>query len=134
MRPPESHYPAAQTQGHRKWWAAGRMKFGRAGADCSELVDSQGVLLAEGRLPPWLGAKPGVIPDSSYYRRWLCLVLPYFSRPFLSVQRPSLPDCTISFEPRSHGDYMAPVSGASRAVRLPHRKSSIWFSSSSNTG
>lgn len=94
MRPPERHYPAAQTQGHRKWWAAGRMKFGRAGADCSDLVDSQGVLLAEGRLPPWLGAKPGVTPDSSRYRRWLWLVLPYFSRPFLSVQRPSLPDCT----------------------------------------
>ena len=29
MCPPERHYAAAQTQDHRKWRAAGGMKFGR---------------------------------------------------------------------------------------------------------
>lgn len=38
------------------------------------------------------------------------------------------------FELKFHGDCLAPASGASPACRLSCRKSSIWLSSSSNTG
>ena len=65
MCPPERHYAAAQTQDHRKWRAAGGMKFGRLRLIAVTLWTVRECSWPRGRLPPWLGARPGVIPGSS---------------------------------------------------------------------
>ena len=65
MCPPERHYAAAQTQDHRKRWAAGRMKFRRLRLIAVTLWTVRECSWLRGRLPPWLGARPGVIPGSS---------------------------------------------------------------------